>query len=150
MWSQADLDLSLTESDLSLTKCNYQSKSWSDWHINRLTKTSTKSHPDGPTCVEERERAQFPRLHDVVHSLLSADKLLLLRNGQLQSIQSRWDWFQSNRSKSHWFRIYGFLHYLINLSIKIINIWFLGFSDLSDGKSLKTLKKWVYGFAWCS
>ena len=117
-WSQSELDLSLSESDLSLTECNYQLESWSDWHLNLLTATSTKTHPDGPTCVEERKRVQFPILHVVVHSQFSLDHLLLLRNGQLQSIQSQWDWFQSNRSKIHWFKNLDFLHYLINLSIK--------------------------------
>ena len=53
--------------------------------------------------------------------------------------------------KSHWFRNLDFLHYLINLSIKIINIWFLGFSDLSDGKITQKLGKvglWVYWVLW--
>ena len=49
-------DLCLTEPDLSLTECNCQSESWSDWHLNLLTEASTKTHPDEPkTCGGERE-----------------------------------------------------------------------------------------------
>ena len=118
MWSKYKLDLSLIEPDLSLTECNYQSESWYDWHLNLLIEASTKTHPDEPTHVEERERAQFPRLHAIMYSLFRPDQLLLSRNGKIQSIPSRWDWFQSNQSKSQWFRILNFLHYLINLSIK--------------------------------
>ena len=86
-------------------------------------------------------------MHVVVHSLFSPDHLLLSRDGQIQPIPSRWDWFQSNRSKSQWFRIWSFLHYLINLLIKIINIWFLGIFYMSDGKITQNLEKvglWVY------
>ena len=60
MKSPSMLDLCLTEPDLSLTECNCQSKSWSDWHLNLLTETSTKTHPDEPKRVEERGREKFP------------------------------------------------------------------------------------------
>ena len=59
-------DLCLIEPDLSLTEYNCQSESWSDWHLNLLTK-STKTHPDEPTRVVDRGRAKFPRLHAVVY-----------------------------------------------------------------------------------
>ena len=61
-------DLCLTELDLSLTECNYQSESWSVWHLNLQTEASTKTQPERPTCVEKRGRAQFPRLQAIMHS----------------------------------------------------------------------------------
>ena len=51
---------SWTEPDLSLSECNCQSKSLSDWHLSLLTKASTKTHPDEPKHVEERGRVKFP------------------------------------------------------------------------------------------
>ena len=49
-------DLCLTKPDLSLTKCNCQSESWSNWHLNLLTEASTKTHLDDPKmCGGERE-----------------------------------------------------------------------------------------------
>ena len=118
MWSESGPDLCLTEPDLSLTKCNYQSESWFVRHLNLLTEASTKTQPERPTRVEERGREQFPRLHAIMHSQFSPYHLLQYKNCQIQSILSRWEWLQSNWSKSQWFRILNFLHYLINLSIK--------------------------------
>ena len=53
-------NLCLTEPDLSLTECNCQLESWSNWHLNLLTEASTKTHPDEPKHVEERGRVKFP------------------------------------------------------------------------------------------
>ena len=84
-------DLCLTEPDLSLTECNCQSESWSDWHLNLLTEASTKTHPDEPKRVEERGRAKFP-IKDAEDQLwICPDHLLQLRICQIQSI-----WFRSD------------------------------------------------------
>ena len=122
---------------------------WADTSTHTLPPQSTE-HPGESTRVEERERAQFPMKTTVDQLWIWFDPLLQSRICQIQSICSRFDWFQSNRLSVHWFIDFGFASLFINSLIKIINNWFLGISDLSDGKSLKTWKKWVHGFTWCS
>ena len=112
-----------------------------NWNINQTTSRW------GHTCGGERDDT-VPEDACCGALPLQPKSTPLIKECQLQSVQSRWDWFHSNWSKSHWFRNLDFLNYLINLSIKIINIWFLGFSDLSDGKITQNLEKWVYGFTW--
>ena len=136
-------NMCLTEPDLSITECNCQSESWSDWHLNLLTETSTKTHLDEPKRVEERERAKNP-IKDAEDQLwIWFDHLLQSRICQIQLICFRSDWFQSNRLRIHWSMILDLLHYSTLLDL----LHFFGLSDLSDGKSLKNLKKvgpWVY------
>ena len=103
-------DLCLTEPDLSLTKCSCQLESWSDWHLNLLTKASTKTHPDEPKHVE-RGRGKFP-IKDAEDQLwIWFDHLLQSRICQIQSICFRSNWFQSNRLRIHWSMILDLLHY---------------------------------------
>ena len=54
-----------------------------------LTEASTKTHPDEPTRVEERERAQFPRLHAII-TLYSA-QISSFYQGMVISSQSQVD-----------------------------------------------------------
>ena len=132
-------DLCLTEPDMSLIQCNCQSESWSDWHLSLLTEASTKTHVDETKCVEERGRTKLP-IKDTEDQLwIWFDHLLQSRICQIQSIWFRFDWFQSNRLNPLIYN-FGFAPLFTNLLIKIINKWFLGLSDLSDEKSLKTRK----------
>ena len=143
-------DLCLAELDLSLTECNCQSGGWSDWHLNLLTEESTKNHPVEPkTCWGEREG-------EIPHKGCSRSTLDLIWSPP--SIKDLSDpvnlvqiWLISIKLAENPL-IYDsrFAPLLINLLIKILNNWFLGLSDPSDGKSLKTRKKWVHGFTWCS
>ena len=83
--------LCLIEPDLSLTECNCQSESWSDWHLNLLIEASTKTHLDEPKCVEERGRAKFPIREVEVQLWIHLDHLLQSRICQIQSICFRSD-----------------------------------------------------------
>ena len=143
-------DLCLAEPDLSLTECNCQSGGWSDWHLNLLTEASTKTHPDEPkTCGGERE-GEIPHkgCWRSTMALIWSPPLVKDLSDLVNLLQI---WLISIKSAENpLIYDFGFAPLFINLLIKIINNWFLGLSDLSDGKSLKTRKQWVHGFTWCS
>ena len=127
----------LSEAELSLLV--NRGADWADTSTHKPTHQSTE-HPGESTRVEERERVQFPIKFVEYQLWIWFDHLLQSRICQIQSICIRSDWFQSNRLRIHWFIDFRFAPLFINLLIKIINNWFLGLSDLSDGKSLKTRK----------
>ena len=81
-----------------------------DTSTHKPTHQSTK-HPGESTCVEERERVQFPMKTAEDQLWIWFDHLLQSRICQIQSIWFRSDWCQSNRLRIHWSMILDLLHY---------------------------------------
>ena len=124
----------------SWTEPSCQSGAWLIWHINPYIDTlvhraSRRVH----MCGGEREGAiphedSWISTLDLIWSPPSVKDL----SDPVNLLQI---WLISIKSaKNPLILDFGFAPLFINLLIKIINNWFLGLSDLSDGKSLKTMK----------
>ena len=122
------------------TEPTCQPGAWSGWHINPYTHTSAhRASRRAKTCWGEREGA-IPH-EDHCRSALDLIWSPPLVKDLSDPVNLLQIWLiQSNRLSIHWFIDFGFAPLFINLLIKIINNWFFGISDLSDGKSLKTRK----------
>ena len=122
----------------SWTEPTCQSGAWSGWHIKPYTATSAhRASRRVHTCGGEREGAiphedSWRSTLDLIWSPSSVKDLL-------DPVNLLQIWLISIKSAENpLIYDFGFAPLFINLLIKIINNWFLGLSDLSDGISLKT------------